>query len=220
MTPGGGDVEAGGFGAGGRDPHAINSLAALRARYREPHPLVLRKQLDALDDHCRRFVARAPLVFVATAGADGRCDVSPRGDGPGFVRLLDDHRLALPDRKGNDRLDGLSNVLENPHVGLLFVVPGCDDTLRVNGRAAITADPALLASLAVGGKEPRSALIVTAEEVFLHCGRAFKRGRAWDPETFAARGELPTLGAMLRDQTAPDAVEQRLLADSEAAELY
>lgn len=203
-----------------QDPHAIDSLAALRARYGEPHPLVLRKQLDALDGHCRRFVARSPLVFVATAGADGRCDVSPRGDGPGFVHVLDDHRLALPDRKGNDRLDGLTNVLENPRAGLLFVVPGCDDTLRVNGRAAITADPALLASMAVAGKQPLSALIVTAEEVFLHCGRAFKRGRVWDPESFAARGELPTLGAMLRDQTAPDAAERRLLADSETAELY
>lgn len=202
------------------DPHAVTSPAALRELYEAPHDLVLRKVLGALDAHCRRFVARSPLVMVATADAAGRCDVSPRGDAPGFVRVLADGRLALPDRKGNNRLDALGNVLENPRVGLLFVVPGCDDTLRVNGQAAITADPALLASLAVAGRAPRSALLVSVEEAFLHCGRAFKRGRVWDPATFAARGELPTLGQMLRDQTDPDAAERRLLAGSESAELY
>jgi PPOX class probable FMN-dependent enzyme len=215
-----GTTDSGVAAGGAGDPRAVDSLAALRALYDAPHDLVVRKVLPALDGHCRRFVARSPLVMVATADAAGRCDVSPRGDAPGFVRVLDDGRLALPDRKGNDRLDALSNVLENPRVGLLFVVPGCDDTLRVDGRAAITADPELLASMAVAGKAPRSALLVTVREAFLHCGRAFKRGRVWDPATFAARGELPTLGQMLRDQTAPDDAERRLLAESESAELY
>jgi len=223
---GGGDGRApagGAAGAGrgaGADPHAITTAAALRALYPPPHPLVLRKQLDRLDAHCRRFVARAPLAFLATAGADGRCDVSPRGDGPGFALALDDRTIALPDRKGNNRLDGLLNVLENPHAGLLFVVPGIDDALRVNGRAAITTDPALLERMAVGGRLPRSALVVTVEEAFLHCGRAFKRSRAWDPERFAAREELPTIAQALRDQTAPDRAERTLLDASEQAELY
>jgi PPOX class probable FMN-dependent enzyme len=219
MSPAAGEDRAG-REAGAADPHAIVSLDALRARYGVPHGLVLRKVLASLDAHCRRFVARSPLVMVATADAAGRCDVSPRGDAAGFVRVLGDGRLALPDRKGNDRLDALRNVLENPRVALLFVVPGSDDTLRVNGRAAITADPSLLESMAVGGRAPRTALVVTVEEAFLHCGRAFKRGRVWDPATFAARGELPTLGQMLRDQTDPDAAERRLLAESESAELY
>lgn len=209
-----------GAGAAGADRHEITTAAALRALYPAPHPLVVRKQLDRLDDHCRRFVARSPLAFVATAGADGRCDVSPRGDGPGFALVPDDRTVVIPDRKGNNRLDALLNVLENPHAGLLFVVPGIDDTLRVNGRAAITVDPALLAETAVGGKAPLSALVVTVEEAFLHCGRAFKRSGAWDPERFAARGELPTIAQALRDQTAPDRAEQRLLDASEQAELY
>lgn len=219
--PGGDAPAAGGArGAGGADPHAITTAAALWRLYPPPHRLVLRKQLDRLDEHCRRFVARSPLAFVATAGADGRCDVSPRGDGPGFALTPDDRTVVIPDRKGNNRLDALLNVLQNPHAGLLFVVPGIDDTLRVNGRASITTDPALLEATAVAGKLPRSALVVAVEEAFLHCGRAFKRSRAWDPARFAAREELPTIARALRDQTAPDQAEQRLLDASEQAELY
>ncbi len=198
----------------------IDSPAELRDRYPEPAALIRRKQLRALDAHCRRFVARSPLVFVATADGAGHCDVSPRGDAPGFVRVLSDTALALPDRKGNNRLDTFRNVLENPHAGLLFVVPGIDDTLRVNGRAAIATEPELLASMAVAGRAPKAALVVEVEEAFLHCGRAFKRGAIWDPGTFAARGELPTLAQMLADQTDPDAAERRLIANSEQEGLY
>lgn len=220
---GGGAGAAGAAPAAGQPaaaPHAITSAAALRALYPPPHRIVVRKQLDRLDGHCRRFVARSPLVFVATAGADGSCDVSPRGDGPGFALVPDERTVVIPDRTGNNRLDSLLNVLENPHAGLLFVVPGIDDTLRVNGRAAITTDPALLERTAVAGRRPRSALVVAVEEAFLHCGRAFKRSRAWDPERFAAREELPTIAQALRDQTAPDGAEQALIDASEQAELY
>lgn len=203
------------------DEEAVGSVEALRERYGEPPPLIDRKVLPALDRHCRRFIARSPLVMVATADASGACDVSPRGDPPGFVQVLSDHRLAIPDRKGNNRLDAYRNVLENPRVGLCFVVPGVDDTLRVNGRAAIVAgDAELLQSMAVAGVVPTAALVVDVEEAFLHCGRAFKRGRVWDPDGYAARGELPTLGEMLRDQTAPDADEQRLLDRSADEPLY
>ena len=201
-------------------PDRITTLAQLRERYDAPPPLIERKVLPALDAHCRRFIARSPLVMVATADADGACDVSPRGDPPGFVAVLDDHRLLLPDRKGNNRLDALRNVLVNPHVGLCFIVPGIDDTLRVNGRASITTDRALLEPLAVRGVVPKAGLLVEVVEAFLHCGRAFKRGRVWDPDGFAQRGELPTLAEMLRDQTRPDAEEDRLLARSEQEPLY
>jgi PPOX class probable FMN-dependent enzyme len=198
----------------------IASPAQLRERYAKPLPLVVRKQLAALDGHCRAFIARSPLVMVATADAQGGCDVSPRGDPPGFVAVLDDGHLAIPDRKGNNRLDALGNVLANPRVGLLFVVPGSDDTLRVNGRASIVADPELLAAMAVEGRVPASALLVEVEEAFLHCGRAFKRGRVWDPTRFVAPGELPTLGRILTDQTAPDAQERRLIAQAPHEGLY
>lgn len=193
----------------------IASEAQLRERYPAPLGLMARKVLPALDEHCRAFIARSPLVMIGTADADGRCDVSPRGDPPGFVAVLDDRHLAIPDRKGNNRLDALGNVLRNPHVGLLFVVPGNDDSLRVNGTARISVDPELLASAAVAGKPPASVLRVEVEEAFLHCGRAFKRGRVWDPAAFAAPGELPSIGQALRAQAAPDADEQREIAASE-----
>ena len=154
------------------------------------------------------------------AGADGSCDVSPRGDAPGFVRVLDDAHLAIPDRKGNNRIDALRNIVANPHAGLLFVVPGIDDTLRVNGRATVVSDEALLATMEVAGRRPASALVLEVVEAFLHCGRAFKRGQVWDPSRFAARGELPTLAQMLAEQTAPDAEEQRMLDESEREDLW
>jgi PPOX class probable FMN-dependent enzyme len=196
----------------------ITSAAQLRERYPPPLDLIVRKVLPALDAHCRALIARSPLVMVATAGEHGHCDVSPRGDPPGFVAVLDDRRLAIPDRKGNNRLDALRNVLANPHVGLLFVVPGHDDTLRVSGTAHISTDPELLEPMAVASRPPASALVVEVEKAFLHCGRAFKRGRVWDPATFVAPGELPTIGQALRDQTAPDVQELRLIAESERGE--
>ena len=199
---------------------ALTSEDELRRRYAPPLPLIERKQLARLDRHCRRFIARAPLVMIATSGPDGSCDVSPRGDAPGFVRVLDDMRLAIPDRKGNNRIDSLRNVVVNAHAGLLFVVPGVDDTLRVNGRASIVADESLLAAMAVAGKQPASALVLEVEEAYLHCGRAFKRGQVWNPRTFAARGELPTLAEMLAEQTDPDADEQRLLDESGRESLW
>lgn len=198
----------------------VISEEELRRRYAPPLPLIERKQLTRIDHHCRRFIARSPLVLIATSGLDGSCDVSPRGDAPGFVRVLDDRRLAIPDRKGNNRIDSLRNVVANAHAGLLFVVPGVDDTLRVNGQAAVVVDDALLASMEVAGRRPASALVVEVAEAFLHCGRAFKRGQVWDPGRFAARGELPTLAQMLADQTDPDAEEQRLLDESSREDLW
>ena len=198
----------------------IEHESGLRGVYPEPVDLIRRKELSRLDVHCRRFIALSPIVFLATSGADGTCDVSPRGDAPGFVAVLGDRRLAIPDRKGNNRLDSMSNILANPHVGLLFVIPGIWDTLRVNGPAAITADGNVLSEMAVDGKTPSAAILVEVDEAYLHCGRAFKRGRVWDSQRFTSPKEMPTLGAMLSDQVNPDSAEQALLIDSEEEDLY
>jgi len=136
---------------------------------------------------------------MGTAGADGRCDVSPKGDIPGFVHVLDDRHLAIPDRIGNNRLDGLRNIVENAHVGLLFFIPGREDTLRVNGRARIVQDEALLDTLAVAGKRPVTALVVEVEQCFLHCARAFKRAGLWQPERWPDAAAVPSMQRMIWD---------------------
>ena len=181
----------------------VSSEAELREAIGEPSELVLKKQLPALDAHCRAFIARSPFVLVGTAGSTGGCDVSPRGDGPGFVLVLNERTLLIPDRPGNRRIDSFRNVLANPHVGLLFVVPGVEETLRVNGRACLVRDADLLARMAVGSKTPTLALAVEVEEAFLHCAKAFKRSRLWQAETWPDRAALPSLGKMLLDQVKP-----------------
>jgi PPOX class probable FMN-dependent enzyme len=198
----------------------IESEDELRELYEPPLPLVTRKTLDHLDQYCAMFIARSPFLCLATSDADGRCDVSPRGDPPGFVAVLDPKTLLIPDRKGNNRLDSASNVLTDPGVGLLFFIPGIDDTLRVNGLAAIVDDEAALAPLAVRGAVPKTALRVTVEEAFIHCGRALKRSRLWDPGSHADREEIPPIGVWLRDQAAPDAAEEELIEKADAADLY
>lgn len=207
----------------GGDPSlakVVTSEAELRRLYPEPVDLIKRKILSKLDRHCRRFVSLSPLVFISTASRDGHCDVSPRGDPPGFVQVFSETQLALPDRPGNNRLDALRNIIENPWIGLLFVIPGVQDTLRVNGRATVVAAPDLLGRLIVDGRPPASAIVVDVEEAFLHCGRAFRRGKVWEPAHYLPPGTLPPLGQMLADQTRPDAQESVLLAASERAPLY
>jgi PPOX class probable FMN-dependent enzyme len=172
----------------------------LRVLCGTPSELALKKQIAALDAHCRAFIAHAPFVLLATAGADGRCDVSPKGDPAGFVRVLDDTHLVIPDRPGNKRLDGMRNILANPHVGLLFLVPARGETLRVNGRACITRDADLLATLAVQGKVPSLAIGVEVEEVFLHCAKAFKRSGLWEPARWPDITRLASSAQMFHDQ--------------------
>jgi PPOX class probable FMN-dependent enzyme len=173
----------------------------LRALYGTPSAIVQRKTLDRLDQHCRAFIALSPFLVLGTAGADRTADCSPRGDAPGFVTVLDDHTLLLPDRPGNKRIDSLRNVVENPEVALIFFIPGVNETLRVNGRAAITTDANLLAALAVQGKAPQSALRIDVREAFLHCAKALIRSQLWDPGTQVERAVLPSLGKMIADQT-------------------
>jgi uncharacterized protein len=174
--------------------------AQIRDAVGEPTELVIRKQLDHLDEHTCRFIAAAPMVILATADAEGNCDASPRGDPPGFVRILGKRTLLLPDRRGNRRVDSMRNIAANPSVGLLFIVPGTGVTARVNGAAAIVEDPELLAPSAVNGIAPKLGILVEVREVFLHCAKAFLRSQLWQPDTWPAPGELPTLGAAFRDQ--------------------
>lgn len=174
----------------------------LRAVYREPNERAALKVLDHLDAHCRNFIALSPFVVLSTASAQGQTDASPRGDPPGFVAAPDEHTLLIPDRPGNNQIDSLRNLAEHSHVGLLFFVPGMNETLRVKGTAEIVTDAAVLELLAVGGKAPLSALRVTVEEAFLHCGRALIRSRLWDPAVRIERSAFPTYGQVLADQIA------------------
>jgi PPOX class probable FMN-dependent enzyme len=186
----------------------------LLSLYPAPGQVSLRKQMKQLDRHCRNFISKSPFVVVGSSGADGRQDVSPRGDAPGFVRILDDRTLALPDRTGNNRLDTLHNLVDHPHVGLLFFIPGVIETLRVNGKAKIVEDPQLRAASAHDGKLPITVLLVSIEEVFLHCGKSLLRSGLWDRDCWVDRGDLPTLGKMMTDQ-----VSMELTAE-EAEQIY
>ena len=180
--------------------HVIETVEELRSSYGAPSERAVKKSLDRLDRHCRRFIELSPFVVLASAGADGRVDCSPRGDPAGFVAILDDRTILLPDRRGNNRADSLTNVLENPFVGMLFLIPGVDETLRLNGRAKLTTDPARLEPLAVNGRVPRSGLVVEVEEVFLQCTKALVRSRLWADETRVDRkAALPSFGQMLAD---------------------
>jgi len=169
----------------------------------EPSEVARKKELPALDPHARAFIARSPFLLLGTSGPDGRCDVSPKGDAPGFVRVLDDQHLVIPDRPGNKRLDGMRNILTNPHVGLIFLIPGRRETLRVNGRACVTRDEALLASMDAQGKRPLLAIGVEVEEVFLHCAKAFIRSSLWQPDRWPSVERLATAAQMFWDAAKP-----------------
>jgi PPOX class probable FMN-dependent enzyme len=182
---------------------AVTELAELRTLVGEPSELARKKQLDHLDTHCVEFIAHAPFLLLGTADAAGHCDVSPKGDAPGFVRVLDERHLVIPDRPGNKRFDGMRNILENPHVGLIFLVPGKEETLRVNGRATITRDAGLLERLSASGKTPKLAIGVEVEEVFMHCAKAFKRSGLWQPERWPDTSAMASAACMLFDHTKP-----------------
>jgi PPOX class probable FMN-dependent enzyme len=200
----------------------VEDLGELRELYGPPGERSLKKQLTRFDKHCRAFIARSPFLVMASSDPSGRCDASPKGDAPGFVQVLDDQTLLIPDRLGNNRVDTIGNLLERPGVGLIFFVPGLNETLRVNGRARITTDPALLEPLAVNGKVPRSGILVAAEEVYFHCGKALIRSDLWNPEKQLSRSEFPSLGRILADQIGGMSVEEaeRATAESYRTRLY
>ncbi len=174
-------------------------MEQLRAVYPEPPARSWQKEVDHLDEHCRRFIALSPFVLVASADAQGRCDVSPKGGPPGFVRVLDEHRLLIPDATGNRRLDSFRNMLENPQVGTIFLIPGMRETLRVNGRITLSCDPELTDGLETGGRPAKLALIVTAETAYLHCAKALIRSKLWQSDTWPERDELPSAAEILTD---------------------
>jgi PPOX class probable FMN-dependent enzyme len=174
----------------------ITNEADLLALYGEPGEASIVKEVDHVHEIYRPFIEAAPFCVLATSGPDG-LDASPRGDGPGFVVVEDAHTLMLPDRRGNNRVDSLRNVIADPRVALLFLIPGIGETIRVNGRAALSVDPALKARFAVDGKEPRSILIVTVERVYFQCSRAVVRSALWATDAQVARSALPSAGAIL-----------------------
>jgi len=200
----------------------IEQVEQLRESYGSPGERALKKQLSRLDKHCRDFIARSPFLVIASADPSGRCDASPKGDAPGFVQVIDDTTLLIPDRLGNNRVDTLANLVARPGIGLIFFVPGINETLRVNGRACITTDPALLEPLAVNGKVPRSAILVTAEEIYFHCGKALIRSDLWNPDKQVRRSDFPSLGRILADQIGGISVEEseRYTAESYKTRLY
>lgn len=178
----------------------VTSREELRAIFGAPGERAVLKERPRLDAHSRAFIARSPFVLLATSNRAGRCDVSPKGDAPGFVTVLDDTHLVIPDRLGNNRIDGLTNIVENPHVGMIFLIPGREDTLRVNGRACVVRDAPILAGLSVQGKRPKVAIGVEVEECFLHCAKAFKRSGLWERERWPDVAGLPSMAKMLWEQ--------------------
>ena len=180
----------------GYEQHQITTLEQLKAIYGEPVGASLVKELDHISDHYRAFIEASPFVVLATSGPEG-LDCTPRGDPPGFVRVVDRNTLMLPDRRGNNRVDSLRNLVIDPRIALLFLIPGVGETLRVNGRAAITTDPALCRSFAMEGKLPRSVIVVTAERVYFQCPKALVRSRLWDPSRHVDRRSLPSAGQIL-----------------------
>jgi uncharacterized protein len=202
--------------------HRVRDEAGLRALFPPTHTLAALKSRPTLDQHAKAFIRRAPFLCIGTQDMAGRADVSPRGDPAGFVRILDDRTLAIPDRPGNNRLDTHSNILANPSVGLLFMVPGFDDTLRINGRASLSSDPEILAPMAVNDRTPVLAIVVEVDEVFLHCAKAFRRSRLWDPAARQDRKDMPSLMAMILDQTtgAPKDADEMTRIDAGLEEDY
>ena len=177
----------------------ISSREVLHEYYGPPNERAAKKQMDKLDKHCRHFISLSPFFVLSTSSPQGT-DASPRGDAPGFVTVVDDHTLIVPDRMGNNRVDSMHNIVANSNVGMLFLLPGVNETLRINGKARVTTDEKLLEPMSVRGKRPKSGLVVEVVEVFMHCAKALMRSHLWDPERHIERSEFPTLGAIFKDQ--------------------
>jgi hypothetical protein len=184
----------------GSDPHRVTTMAQLEALYDKPFGPSMVKEIDHVNAHYRAFIEAAPFFAMATNGPDG-LDCSPRGDPPGFVRVADEKTLLIPDRRGNNRIDSLRNLLHDPRISLMFLIPGCGETIRINGRAVISTDPELCKSFVFNDKTPRSVIIVTVERVYYQCAKAIVRSRLWDPTTQVDRKTLPTPGTILAGLT-------------------
>ncbi|WP_419911925.1 pyridoxamine 5'-phosphate oxidase family protein [Hoeflea sp.] len=200
----------------------ISDEQSLRALFHARHTLAEQKCMDSLDKHARDFISRSPFLCIGTQSSDGKADVSPRGDPVGFVKILDQHTLAIPDRPGNNRLDTLVNIMSNPNVALLFIIPGFDDTLRVNGRASVVNDPDILNLMSVNNRSPKVAIVVRVSSVFMHCAKAFRRSQLWNPDHLQDRGEMPSLVNIILDQTtgAPSDKEEMKKLDDALEDQY
>jgi PPOX class probable FMN-dependent enzyme len=190
-----------------------DAARALVASYARPSPVAVAKDIGRVDPHLRRYIEMSPFCCVATADADGKQDVTPRGDPPGSFKVFGEHTIAIPDRPGNNRLDTLKNLLTNPQVGLIFLLPGMDETVRVNGTARLSTDPGLLESMAVEGKMPKCAIVVQVREAYLHCAKAFRRSKLWDPATRIDRRSLPSLACMISEQVGMSKEQQQQAED-------
>jgi PPOX class probable FMN-dependent enzyme len=179
-----------------QNDYRVTTLEALEALYDKPYGPAIVKEIDHINADYRKFIEAAPFFALATSGPEG-LDCSPRGDAPGFVRVHDEKTLLIPDRRGNNRIDSLRNILSDPRVALLFLIPGVGETIRINGRASISTDPALAESFVVDGKSPRTVIVVALERVFFQCSKAIVRSKLWDPARHVARASLPTAGTIL-----------------------
>ncbi|NHN31049.1 pyridoxamine 5'-phosphate oxidase family protein [Paenibacillus agricola] len=202
----------------------ITSEQEIRDLVGYPSELVQKKTITHIDQHCRDFIALSPLLFVSTADGQGRCDVSPRGDAPGFVLVMDKQHLVIPERPGNRRIDSFRNILENPRIGLLFMIPGLEETLRMNGKAVIIKDEAILGRMKARDKQPLLGIGVEVEECFIHCAKAFKRSGVWDAKTWSPGNALPSIPAILaahvNSKAYPIDVIEKGLQESYVKRLY
>jgi PPOX class probable FMN-dependent enzyme len=202
----------------------VRSEADLRALMGGPvAPPVVEKTLSALDRHCLAFIERSPFVLIASSNAEGRMDISPKGDAPGFVRVLDEHTLAIPDRPGNQRFDTFRNLFESPRVGLIFLIPGKRETLRISGKAEVVRDSELLTTLAANGRVPALAIAVHVDEAFFHCAKCIIRSHLWQPEQWPPLEGLPTLAQAMKDAAsipAPVEVVEGIIREDEEKRLY
>ncbi len=201
----------------------IESVAGLREIYRPASGGAVDKVIGELDDHCRDFLAKSPFMVLSTADADGVCDGSPKGGAPGFVEMLDEHRVAWADYSGNNRLDSFENVVANPSVALLCLIPGLSETLRINGTAELSTDAELREHFAVDGRMAKVVVVVTVHEAYVHCAKAFRRSELWEPNSWLADDERPSAAEMVRDHAAVDVPAEMIeqaLADDLAATLW
>lgn len=179
----------------------VTSEKELRDLLGYPSPLVAKKTIHSLDSHCINFIHQSPMIFISTSDNNGKCDVSPRGDQAGFIHIIDNQHFVIPERPGNRRLDSILNILSNPHIGIIFMIPQLEETLRINGTACVIKDTNVLESMKANGKAPSLGIGVMVEERYMHCAKAFKRSKLWDPESWQDVNELPKPARILAAHT-------------------
>jgi uncharacterized protein len=175
----------------------ITTADELKEKFGTPSELVKNKVINYLDHHCIDFISRSPFLLLSTSNQNGKCDVSPRGDHAGFVKIIDEKRFLIPERPGNKRMDSFYNILSNPHAGLIFLIPGLEETLRINGKASLVQDEELLEEMAINGKNPLIAIAIEVEECYIHCAKAFKRSGLWQPNSWPPATSLPSAAEIL-----------------------